>query len=160
MKPKCSEKFGVFLRNTAWIPKVSSHVLSGLTKFRTFHGAAAPELPKMERMRCQEVRAAWANAAAKGFVMKPGLQLLRTHNRKKESTEVPFSSLEMQHRAVQSKFLSFLITHKEQPRKCHQDLVPAPHGTHSNLLNARNGAPLIGIFRLYSIKGGKKGSTV
>lgn len=35
-------------------------------------------------------------------------------------------------------------------------LLQPPHGTHSNIRNARSGTPLTGIFRLYSIKGEKK----
>lgn len=42
------------------------------------------------------------------------------------------------------------------PANAIRTLLQPPHGTHSNLLNARNGTPLIGIFRLYSIKGEKK----
>lgn len=83
--------------------------------------------------------------------MKPGMQLLRTRHR----TEMLFSSLEMQHRAIWSELLPFLITHHEQPHKRHRDLAPTTQ-SHSNLLNARSGTPLTGIFRLYSIKGEKK----
>lgn len=103
----------------------------------------------MERVRCQGVRAAWANAAAKGFVRKPGVQLLRTHNR----TQVLLSSLEVQH--LWSKLLLPPSHTSSSPADAIRTFLQHPRDTQQSP-ERQKWSTFNRHFHLYSIKGEKK----